>query len=152
VAAERWIDELVRVAGSVKSHAGGSVRAYLVFEKSEIPETIERYPCAFTYGTVVHPFYSDSGPCVDIWEGQTEFHLFPDLSMTHMPEIMRYYAKIRNAFALHRRLGGLVDHCSIRAEGIVLMEVNYGIEAKHHTLVVYWEVKENVTGEITLGQ
>ena len=75
MAAEKWIDELVRVAGSVKSHAGGSVKAYRVFGKAEIPETIESYPCAFTYGTVLHPSYSDSGPCVDLWEGQTEFHV-----------------------------------------------------------------------------
>lgn len=152
MAIEAWIDELVAVAGSVASHKGGYVKAYRVFERAEIPEDLSDFPCAITYGQIVHPDYSDSAPCVDLWEGTSEFHLFPDNKMSNIPEVLRYFGKIRNAFALKRTLGGLVSHLAIRAEGIVLVEAKYGVGNDHHALMVYWEVKEIVTSEITLGQ
>jgi hypothetical protein len=110
------------------------------------------FPSAITFGEEVHPHYSDSGPNVDIWMGVTEFHLFPDLKKANFPEMQRYFGKIRNAFAYHRRLGGLVDHMVIGEGGIVFSKGSFGSEVEHHILVVHWEVKENVTAEITLGQ
>ncbi len=150
MAIEAWIDELVAVAGSVLSHNGGQVRAYSVFKKKEIPETLNIFPCAITFGFRMVPSYSDSGPCIDLWEGSTEFHLYPDVKKANYPETMRYFGKIRNAFAYRRRLGGLVDHLAIQE--MTLVTAQYGIENEHHAILVTWQVKERVTSEITLGQ
>jgi hypothetical protein len=149
---EKWIDEVANIAGSVASHRGGFVKAFMVFKKAEIPEALSDFPCAITYGHVVMPSYSDSGPCIDLWQGITEFHVFSDVKKTNFPELQKYFGRIRNAFALKRRLGGLVDHCVIVDPGIELVTATYGIEGEHHALRVTWQVKENVGGEITLGQ
>lgn len=150
MAIESWIDELVAVAGSVKSHIGGQVKAYRVFKKSEIPEALSEFPCAITFGFHMVPTYSDSSPCVDLWEGSTEFHLFADDKKANYPEAMRYFAKIRNAFAFRRRLGGLVEHLTLTDMTLVMAQ--YGLENEHHAILVTWQVKERVTAEITLGQ
>lgn len=150
MAIENWIDELVDVAGSVRSDKGDFVRAYYVFKRAEIPEALEKFPCALTYGTVVHPKYGDS-ISTDLWEGVTEFHLFADTKKTNFPEIQRYFGKIRNAFAAKRTLGGKVAHLAIQEQGIELHVGTYGSEVEHHMLMVYWEVKENVSAEVTLG-
>lgn len=148
---EKWIDDLAAVAGSVKAHNSGQVKAFRVYARAEIPEAISSFPCALTYPVRVRPSYSDSGPCTDLWEGQTEFHLFPDVKKANLPEVMRYFAKIRNAFALKRTLGGKVAHLAIREDGMVMATAKYGEEDEHHAIMVYWEVKEIVTGEVTLG-
>lgn len=152
MAIENWVDELVKVAGSVASHTGRKVRAYAVFHKQEFPEALSEFPCAITFGFRVSSSYSDSGPCIDLWEGITEFHLFPDTKKTNIPEALRYFGRIRNAYALRRRLGGLVEHMLIREEGMSLVTAQYGAEDEHHAIVVPWQVKERVTAEITLGQ
>lgn len=152
MAIEDWIDEVARVAGSVPSHKGGFVRAYMVFEKAEIPEALSEFPCAITYGHAVIPSYSDAGPCIDLWQGITEFHLFADVKKSNFPELQKYFGKIRNAFAARRRLGGIVDHIAIVDPGIQLVTATYGIGVDHHAITVTWQVKENVGGEITLGQ
>ena len=152
MAIEKWIDEVAAIAGSVVSHKGGFVKAYLVFKKAEIPEALSEFPCAITYGHAVVPSYSDSGPCIDLWQGTTEFHLFSDVKKSNFPELQKYFGRIRNAFANRRRLGGLVEHITIIDPGIQLVIATYGIEAAHHALAVSWQVKENVLSEITLGQ
>lgn len=147
-----WIDEVVKLAGSVKAHNKGYVRAYLVFKKTEIPETISEFPCAITYVEGLRASYSQGGPCIDLWDGVTEFHLFPDLNKSNFPEMIRYYGKIRTAWAANMSLGGRVEHCVLKAEeAITMVKMTYGSEAEHHGLMVHWEVKENVTGMFTVG-
>lgn len=151
MAIEKWIDSLAAVAGSVNAHNGGQIKAFRMFAKVEIPESLGSFPCALTYAIRMRPSYSDGGPCIDLWQGVTEFHLFSNTAKANLPEVMRYFAKIRNAFAANRSLGGKVAHVMIREDGMVLSTLQYGTENEHHGIVVYWEVKEIVTAEITLG-
>jgi hypothetical protein len=152
MALEDWIDEVAKLAGNVASHKGGFVRSYKVFSKSDIPEAINEYPCAVTYIMDVRAQYSLGGPCIDIWNGQTEFHLFPDIKKSNLPEMVRYFGKIRAAWAANMSLGGLVSHSKLKPDkSIEMVQLVYGVEAEHHGIMVYWEVKENVTGQFTVG-
>jgi len=152
MAVENWIDEVARLAGNVKAHNKGNVRSYLVFAKSEIPETITEYPCAITYVQGLRAQYSQGGVCIDLLDGQTEFHLFPDTKKTNYPELARYFGKIRAAWAANMSLGGRVDHCVLKPDqSLEIVTLSYGSEEEHHGILVHWEVKENVTGEFTVA-
>jgi hypothetical protein len=154
LAIESWIDEIAKLAGEVEDGRGGHVRSYSVFERAEFPESLSLFPCALTYATEVTCQVSE-GLCIDLWKGTTEFHLFPDVAKNHYPEIMLYFARIRNAFALHRKLAGKVAYCQLVTEegpsiqGPVVLQ--YGSEEPHLGLIARWVVKENVTGKFTLG-
>lgn len=147
---EHWIDEICRAAGEVADGRGSQVRSYLVYERAEFPAAMTVYPCAITYATQVICRAGDSGPLVDLWEGQTEFHLWPNTDKSHYPELMLFYGRIRNAFALHRKLGGKVawfalktDEASLQAAKLV-----YGDEVEHLGIVAKWQVKELVSYEL----
>jgi hypothetical protein len=153
MAIENWIDDLVDVMGSVKGHHGKAVRAYYVYKKAEFPDAIAAYPCVLTFTDAVQPSYSVGGPLIDAWVGLCEFHLFPDVSRAHYPEIMLYFARIRNAMAGSMTLGGKVAHFLPRADvpyplrGPVRLQ--YGEEQEHLGIVMQWQVKENVSADFT---
>lgn len=149
MAIEDWIDDVVDVYGGVAGHQGRAVRAFYVYRKAEFPDAIAVFPCALTFTDAMLPTYSAGGPLVDLWTGLTEFHLFPDLSRAHYPDIMLYFARIRNAMAAHMQLGGKVAHFLPRSDvaypvrGPVRLQ--YGDEAPHLGIVVQWQVKEDVS-------
>lgn len=152
MAVENWIDA-ISALWEIEDGAGGTVKSYRVFEKSEFPETITVWPCAITYTRGVKSNYSLGGPCIDHWQGVTEFHLYDNVDRSHMPEMMRWFARIRNAAAGSITLGGLVAHFMLDPSvennilGPVVMQ--FGSENPHHGLVVSWTVKENVSGAFT---
>jgi hypothetical protein len=154
MAVENWIDEIAKLA-AVDDGRGGKVHSYRVFERAEFPESLSVFPCALTYTVSVQSIYSDSGPCIDMWRGHTEYHLTPTIDKSQYPFIMRFFARIRNAFALHRKLGGKVEYCTLLTEepGIVgPVILTYGSEEPHLGIIVKWLVKENTSGQFTLGQ
>lgn len=153
MAIETWIDDITRLWDQVSDGHGGSVRSYRVYEKDEFPEALADYPCALTYTTEVESVYSLGGPLIDLWKGVTEFHLFPNVDKRNFPAVMKYFARIRNAAAGSMTLGGSVSHFLLRntesggasIQGPVVLQ--YGNEEPHHGLLVYWECKENVSGD-----
>ena len=155
MAIENWIDEVVEVFGSVAGHAGKAVRAYYVYRKAEFPDALSAYPCVLTFSEALRPEYSRSGPLIDAWVGVTEFHLYPDQARAHYPEVMLYFARIRNAMAAHVTLGGRVAHFLPRLDvpyplrGPVVLK--FGGEEPHVGIVVQWQVKENVGSEYTIA-
>lgn len=145
MAVEQWIDEICKIAGSVPNGKGGKVLSYSVFEKSNFPEGLSKFPCAITYTTQVVSTYSISGPCVDMWKGVTEFHLSAGTAKTDFPDIMRYFARIRAAFAGRVTLGGKVAYCLLSTEEPSLqgpVVLTYGTEQPHYGIVARWVVKE----------
>ncbi len=149
---EDWIDKVAAIAGSVRGAKTGMVRSYAVFKKAEIPEDLSEYPCAITFVDNLKASYSSGGVCIDLWSGTTEFHLFPDIAKGNMPECMRYFSKIRAAFAAAISLGGSVEHCVLRADlSLEFVAFTYGTGNPHHGIAAHWEVKENVTGKFTVG-
>lgn len=154
MAIEDWIDEVVKVAGSVASHTGGFVRAYRIASKSEIPEALSAFPCAIVYAT--HPTslqLSEGGPCKEIWAVRGEFYCFSDVKKTNLPELIRYFSKIRDATLLKRKLGGMVDYFTFaEEEPMFLAEMTYEKDGSpHHGIAVNWIVKSDVGGELTFG-
>lgn len=154
MAVENWIDEICKLAGEVANGRGGKVKSYRVFAKTDFPEGLSVFPCAITYTTQVVTTYSAGGPCIDLWKGVTEFHLSAGTAKSEYPDVMRYFARIRAAFAAHVTLGGKVAYCLLDTEqpslqGPVVLQ--YGTEQPHHGIVARWVVKENVTGAVTIG-
>lgn len=151
---ENWIDEICKLAGEVSNGKGGKVLSYSVFGKTNFPEGLTVFPCAITYTTQVEMQYSAGGPCIDLWKGITEFHLSAGSEKSEYPAVMRYFARIRAAFAAHVTLGGKVAYCILSIEepslqGPVVLQ--YGTEQPHHGIMARWVVKENVTGKVTIG-
>jgi hypothetical protein len=153
MAVENWIDEVVRVAGSVESHKGGTVKAFRIASKAEIPEALSVFPCAVVYPTRTKSLqYSMGGPCKEIWEVKGEFYLFPDTKKSNLPELIRYFTRIRKATLASMTLGGLVDHFIFSVEGMALALLTYEADGpERHGIAVTWEVKSDVTGEVTIG-
>ncbi len=151
---ENWIDAVVAVAGNVASHTSSKfVRAYKVAAKGEIPEALSTYPCAIVYPTRLKSAqYSAGGVCVEIWEVRGEFYLFPDKKKSNLPELVRYFGKIRDATLASLTLGGLVDHFQFAEEPMSLVVMSYEADsAERHGIVALWEVKVNVGSEVTVG-
>lgn len=153
MAVETWIDEIVALAGTI-SDGKVKVRSYSVFNKAEFPESITVFPCALTYTVDVRPAYSLGGPCVDLWSGITEFHLFPSVAKSNYPAIMRYFARIKAAFASKMALNGKVAYFQLRSDEPGLqgpVTLQYGSEDPHLGIVARWIVKEDTTGDFTVG-
>lgn len=153
MAAEDWIDEIVALAGTV-SDGKKQVRAYSVFKRDEFPESITEYPCALTYTSEVRSSYSLGGPNIDLWYGVTEFHLTPNVDKSAYPYIMRFFARIKAAFASKMKLNGKVAYFQLRTDeagmqGPVVLQ--YGGEDPHLGIVVRWIVKEDTTSKFTVG-
>lgn len=158
---EKWIDALCDVWAEVESHKPGQkVRAFYVYKRDEFPESLaaDLMPCVLTYVTGVESDLN-AGVSLEHWRGVSEFHLFPNTDKRNYPAIMRYFARIRNAAALHMKLGGLVSYFLLRSnatrvtgtslEGPVVMQ--YGSENPHQGLLVHWLVKEDVSTEVVIG-
>jgi hypothetical protein len=154
MAVEEWADEIAALAGTVGDGRGGKVRSYAVFKKAEFPEAITVYPCAITYTAEMTPSYSLGGPCIDLWHGVTEFHLFAGVAKSNYPALMRYFARIKAAFAGAMTLGGKVAYCQLRIDepglqGPVVLQ--YGGEDPHLGIVARWVVKEDTSADFTVS-
>lgn len=153
MAVDLWIDEIVALAGTI-SDGQKKVRAYSVFNKAEFPESITVYPCAITYTSELRSSYSLSGPCIDLWYGITEFHLAPNVAKTNYPYIMRFFARIKAAFASKMTLNGKVAYFQLRNDVVGLqgpVTLQYGSEDQHLGIVAQWMVKEDTSGDFTVG-
>jgi hypothetical protein len=152
MALENWIDELVR--DSEITFNGKPVRGFRLYEKSEFPAslTLDNIPCALTFVRRVDCQYG-TGPCFDIFTGSIEYHLTKNTNRDQLPEVLHSIRRIRDTFALHRTLGGKVAYCALEVENSVVgpVKLQYGSEEEHLGLVANWWVKENTSGEITLG-
>lgn len=158
MAIENWIDALAAI-WEVTAHANkGLVYSYRVYQRDEFPEAIDpqKFPVALSYPTGVSNEYSAGGPKIDYWTGITEFHLFPDVKKSNLPDILPYFKRIRDAAGTHMRLSGDVDLFLLDAGGGAVsiqgpMALQYGTEEPHHGLIVHWKVKDVVSAEFTAG-
>ncbi len=153
---EKWIDSVAAVFGEIITGQGGKLTSYKVFGKTEFPNSLKHFPCAITYlDGVSCSSPSDSGPWINLWAGTTEIHLCADTSKSHFPEAIAYYTKIQKVVAAHRQLGGKVAYFELVDQSTSIegpLELTYGTDAPHLGLLVHWLVKEDVTGDFTLGK
>lgn len=151
MAVNDWIDSVATLM-AVSDGAGGTVRSYRVYEKAEFPESITVYPCALSYVSGVQ--FVGGHFSYAVWSGVTEFHLMPNANKANLPRLMLYIARIYAACNASIQLGGLVEHFLLKPGGpniVGPVQLKYGSEEPHHGLVVNWEVKENVSDEVTVA-
>jgi hypothetical protein len=149
---EDWIDTLGKVF-EVEDGRGGQVYAYRLFERDEFPDDIPLdRPVALTFLDNVDFEYSQGGPTLAFWHGSTELNLTPDLSRKRLPYVLRFFKRIMAAAAANMKLGGLVEYFILDESATISLEVlKYGNQAAHLGLVVKWTVKENISGQLTIG-
>jgi hypothetical protein len=143
---ENWIDKIARVF-EIDDGKGGTVLSYHSFDKTDLPESLEHYPCALGYVTGCRPEYSETISLL-YWQGLTEFHLVPNVAKSNMPYIVPFFGRIIRAAAANITLGSTpgVFRFSIPAEdnAIQFSRLKYGNEEEHFGIAVRWIVKENV--------
>jgi hypothetical protein len=146
---ENWIDKLAENCGKVYAGQGRSILSYKLFGNTELPESLSVFPCCLTFPGPLRSSYSASGVCTNIWQGTTEFHLTSDLNRKKLPEVVLFYKRIRDQFAVDMSLGGSVAYCILDPEGESISEptaMRWGGENEHFGLIVHWVVKEVETG------
>lgn len=143
---EDWIDDLTKV-WEVEDGRGGTVKAYRLFERDEMPESVPLDQLtALTFFDSVDFEYSTGGPRLAFWRGTVEFNLAPDLDKRRIPFVLRFVGKILRAAAKNMTLGGKVNYMILDPATTIEMGVlrygNAGVE--HLGLVVKWVVKETL--------
>jgi len=153
---ESWIDTLAKVWGEIDDGRGNLVWSPRIFEKDEFPDALPEIdrPIALSFITSTATSYSAGGPCYNVYTGFTEFHFPGGLSQRQRAQVMKFIGKIEVKAAANAALGGLVEHFLIMREGQPSIQgpvaLQYGEEAEHWGLVVNWEVKERVDGQVTV--
>lgn len=135
------------------SHKGGTVKAYRIAGKAELPEALATYPCAIVYAPRLKSAQYSASICKEIWEVRGEFYLFADTKKSNLAELTRYFRRIRDASCAAATLGGRVDHFRF-AEGdpMTLVSLAYEVDGpERHGIVALWEVKEDVTAEVNIS-
>ena len=152
---ELWLDTLNAV-WAFEYGRGQVVRTPKCCTKNEFPESLpdlaDNGPIALSWVTAVKPSYGADGsswPTVLIWQGETELHLAPDVKKSNLAFILPFYGRIINAAKTNITLGGLVTHfILVEEDNLALSVLKYGDEVPHHGIVVRWEVKQNLSGQI----
>jgi hypothetical protein len=156
---ENWIDELAKV-WEISDKRFGTVRSFRMMEKAEFPDSIDPVgldvsPMALTFPGTFEPEYSEGGPHIGYWKGQTEFHVASDLDRSRVPSLLPWYGMILKAATANMTLGGsvelfLIDSTEDAITG--LLPLSYGGETAHWGFVVKWTVKERLEGQLVIGQ
>ena len=150
---ELWLDVLNSVF-AFEYGRGQVVRTPNCVSKNEFPEALSLAdgPVALSWPLTVKATYgaaSSSIPTVLIWSGETELHLTPDIKKTNLSFILPFFGRILAAAKANLTLGGLVEHFLLEEENAMALDVlQYGNEAPHHAIVIRWEVKQNLSGQI----
>jgi hypothetical protein len=152
---ELWLDALNAVWG-FEYGRGQVVRTPKCTVKNEFPEALtdlaDKGPIALSWPLTVVPSYGAAGssiPTILIWKGETELHLTPDVKKTNLAFIVPFYGRILAAAKANLTLGGLVEHFILdEADNLALSILRYGDEAPHHGILIRWEVKQNLSGQI----
>jgi len=155
---EVWIDALAAV-WDIDDGKGGTVRSFRMYEKNEYPAAITptMAPCALSYPTNMDLQYSQGGPTILLWYGQTDFHLTEDCKPANIPYILPFYGRIILAAAAHMTLGGLVPKgFSIlqNAESAIQFVTYKDAQGHddHQGIIVKWTVEQNLSGQVPVLQ
>lgn len=152
VSVETWLDALCKVF-AVSDGGLGNVRSFQVFSVNQMPEAItaDMSPCAVSYVTDMQLEYSEGGPTVFYWYGQTDLHLTRDIKIANVASIMKYFGRIAAAAMKNMTLGGLVELFVIlqktpNALQFVTFRHHITNQDDHQGIVVRWYVKQKVSG------
>jgi hypothetical protein len=151
---ENWIDVIARIF-EIPDGKGGLVKSYHSFDKTDLPEALDYYPCALGYVTNCKAVISDNLSLL-FWTGVTEFHLTPNTQKSNIPYILPFFGRILRATAGAMQLGGLagIKHFILLPEdnSMQFTRLKYGDEVEHYGIMARWEVKEDVSGFLTVSK
>lgn len=137
-----WIDTLCD-KWAFDAGNGKTVLSFRLVNEPLLPASIDpsdQFPCAMTIPEGLAETGLDG---VDIFKGITQFHVAPNLEMSHIPSMMRWYKLIKDAaLAGGITLGGTVEHFFIEnVNGPLALQ--YGNESPHWGFTVDWQVKKH---------
>jgi hypothetical protein len=151
---ESWMDKVCDVM-AVTDVRGVPVQSFKVFTRNELPEAItpEMIPCAVNYVQNCQPQYSSGGPTLLFWDGQTEFHLTQDVAPANIPYVLSFFEKVITAAAAEMTLDGTVELFLVRNDAQALTFATYRNsqgQDDHQGIIVRWQVKQNISGQLTV--
>ncbi len=154
---ETFLDKICKVF-AINDGGFGNIRSFLVFESNQMPESItaDTAPCAVSYVTDMQLEYSEGGPTVFYWYGQTDFHLTKDIKMANLASVMKYFGRIAAAAMRNMTLGGLVELFIILQKtpgSLQFVTYRDPLTGKddHQGIVVRWFVKQKVSNQYTIS-
>jgi hypothetical protein len=152
--ADSWMDAFSNMLGTIAASKSQPMNTYSMIGKNNIPDALTKFPSALTFIDDVTYEYSLGGPNYAFWQGQTEIHVFPNVSRKNYSILMKYYEAILVAFATHVTLGGKVVTCMLRQTPSIQgpLSFTYGNDDPHHGFLINWSVKEKIkTGLFSFG-
>lgn len=147
---ENWIDKLCDVWAGIEVGGKKVKSPYLIKSgRLKFPAAINPssdFPIALTIPNYVDPYYS-AGRKLLTWYGVTEFHITPDLSKAHLPDLVPWFGLILRAAASHVQLNDTVAMVILdRQNGIAgPLALKWGDEALHWGFIVSWMTNESPT-------
>jgi hypothetical protein len=152
---QTWLDNLCTVMGVTDLH-GRQVHSFTVFERNELPDAItpEMVPCAVSYVSECRAEYSLGGPTLLFWSGQTEFHLTTDVKPANIPYVLTFFEKVITAAAGNMKLSGTVELFLINSDASAMQFATFrNAEGRddHQGIVVRWNVKQPISGQLTVS-
>src|SRR5688572_10039205 len=154
---QTWFDNLCDVMAVTDIH-GKQIHSFYIFKKNDYPDAItpEQIPCAVSYVSEPEVMYSEGGPNILFWRGQTEFHLTTDVKPANIPYILSFFEIIIRACAAKMKLNNTVEHFAILQKTPGAMQFatykNARNEDDHQGVVIRWEVKQPVNADLTVSR
>lgn len=153
---ETWIDALA-ARWEISDGRSGTVRSFRIFSTNDYPASMAGLaPCVVSYPTDLEVEYSQGGPTILLWSGQSDFHLTLDVKPSNIPYILPFYGRILTAAAGSMKLGGLVSYFTLPqnqkgAMTFVTYKNALG-QDDHQGIIVQWIVKQVLSGQLTVSQ
>lgn len=135
----------------------GANKKIRTFGMNEIPESItpDMIPCAVTYPTDLQVQYSEGGPVILFWSGQTDYHLTKDVKPANITYILPFFGRIFAACAQRILLTATATFALPQKTPQVMTFITYkdkfGEKDDHQGIVVRWELQQDVSGQYTIS-
>jgi len=154
--AETFIDKIADLF-KISDGETGTIRSFHVFDRNEMPAAMaaDMAPCVIHYITNCQPEYSEGGPTIFFWDGQSEWHLTKDVKPSNVRIILPFYGRILAKAMSDMQLSGTVNSFVIPPEEGAMSFVTFrNVEGRddHQGIVVKWKVKQDVTGQYTVSR
>jgi len=156
---ETWIDAVQDLWAGIQGDGFKNIRAPYLVKRREFPTAIDpkdllNNPIVITIVPEMQFTYSAGGPNEGFYQGESYFHVAPDLDPAKIPSLIKYPGLIAAKAAANLKLGGLVNNFVLQSRPDQITgpgPLQYGDETPHWGFIVYWEVKENVNASITVA-
>lgn len=154
---QTWFDALCDVM-SVTGPDGKQVTSFYIFKREDYPQAIspEQIPCVVNYITNPELQYSEGGPNIILWNGQSEFHLTTDVKPSNIPFVIKFFEIIIRACAGKMQLSGTVAYfCILQNTKEAIQFITYrNPEGRddHQGIILQWQVKQLINSDLVVSR